>query len=149
VQRYRQVLERFVLEVAGDQLAQAGGGDEMVTRAEEAEQPCERVQREHLPAFQVAPDGGERVGSGDGLGPGRDERAVHRAGGRPDDQVRRDATLGQGPQHAGLNRAEAGAPRENERDLGSVGAGHMKCASSAAAVLPANPIGKRPRERER
>jgi hypothetical protein len=38
------------------------------------------VQREDLPAPQVAPDGGERAGSPHGMGLRRDERAIHRAG---------------------------------------------------------------------
>ena len=46
----------LVLDVACDQPAQAGVGDQVVAGAEEAEQPGERVEREDLSAPQSAPD---------------------------------------------------------------------------------------------
>jgi hypothetical protein len=79
-----------------------------------------------LPAFQVTPDGDKGVGGRDGLGPRCDERAVHRAGGRPDDHVGLDAALVQGVEHPGLDRAEAGAARQNGRNLGFVVGGHVR-----------------------
>ena len=127
VQRDRHLFERIVLDVACDQLAQAGRRDKVIARAEEAEQPGERVQREDLPAPQVAPDGGERVGGLHGLGSRGDERAVHRAGRRPDDDVGDDAALVEGVQHPDLDRAEPGGV--------SVVRGHADIGAGAARSL--------------
>jgi GTP cyclohydrolase I len=99
-----------------------GRWHEVIAHAEEAEQPGDRVQREHLPALQVAPHGGEGVGN--------------------------DAALVQGVQHSDLDRAEAGAAGEDERDRRFVVARHDRYASSTGAVLTGvNTIGKRSRSR--
>ena len=124
VQRDRQVLEARGLDVALDQRAAGRTRDEMVTGADESEQAGERVERERLPAAQAAPDLPERVGGRDGLRPGRDERAVERAGRRPDDEVRRDAALVEGAEHPDLDGAEARSAGEDEGDGGSAARCH-------------------------
>ena len=102
------------VEVLGDEPAQAGVGDEVGARPEEAEQAAERVEGEDLAAPDPAPDRGQLVGGIDGLRAGRDERAVNGPGGGRDDQVGLDAALIQRAQHADLDRAEPGAAGEDE-----------------------------------
>ena len=69
VQRNGEVLDRSRAGVARDQPAQPGGRDEMVAAAQEAQQPGERIEREHAPAAQAAPDVRQLVGGGNSLGP--------------------------------------------------------------------------------
>jgi hypothetical protein len=54
MQRDRQLLDQVVIGVAPDQPCQPAGRHEMVTAAEEAQQPAERIQREHAAAAQAA-----------------------------------------------------------------------------------------------
>src|SRR5215218_10173848 len=97
----------------------------MVAGAEETEQAGERVEREDVAATQRAPDGRQLVGGRNSLRARGDEGSVERARGRADDQVRADVALVERAQHADLDRAEAGASREDERLLRSLrAAGH-------------------------
>ena len=104
-----------MLYVVGHELPQAGIGDEVSARPEEAEQAAERVQREDLGAPYLAPDHGQLVGGLRGLRAGGDDAPLLARRGR-DDQVRLDVALIEGAQHADLDRAEAGATGENEGD---------------------------------
>ena len=104
------------MAVLGDQTAQARFGHEVIARSEEAEQAAERTKWKHLPAPDAAPDLGQLVGCLNRLRTRRDERAIDRADGGADDQVRDDAALIQRAQHADLYRPEARAPGEDERD---------------------------------
>jgi hypothetical protein len=60
-----------MFEVLLDEAPQAGVGSQVIARAEEPEQPAERIEREHLSPAYVRPDAGQLVGSVDGLGPRR------------------------------------------------------------------------------
>jgi hypothetical protein len=124
VERDRHVLELAALDVALEQPPQARLGDEMIARADEAEQARERVERERLSAAQPAPDVAERVGGRRGLRTGGDERAVQCPGGRAHDEVRDDLALVERAQHPDLDRAERRAAREDEGDGRRAGALH-------------------------
>jgi hypothetical protein len=56
VQRDPHLLELVASDVARDQAPQPRLGDEVVAGTQEAEQARDRVNREHLPATQPAPD---------------------------------------------------------------------------------------------
>lgn len=88
----------------------------MVTRAEEAEQTGQWVQRTDLPASQATQDLTQGIDGLDGLIARGDVRTIERTGRRANDQIWRDPALIKGAQHADLDRSEAGATGENEAD---------------------------------
>lgn len=125
VERDRQILQPFAVDVPRDEAPQARGGDEVVADADEAEQAGDRVEREGAPAPEPAPDAGEGVRGGDRLRARRDERAVEGARGGPDEEVGRDAPLVEGAEHPDLDRAETRSSGEDERDGRPAGGGHV------------------------
>jgi len=76
VQRDRELLEARGADVLGQQVAQAGGGDQVVARPEKAEQSQQRVQREHLGASGASPARRQLVGGGHRRRVRCDERSV-------------------------------------------------------------------------
>ena len=134
VQGNRQLLEVVVLNVLGHEPAEAGVGDEMGARTEEAQQAGQGVERKNLSAVQSSPDGAELIGRIGHRWALCDEGPIDRAGGGRHDQVGLDPMLVQRAQHADLDGSEAGATGE---DKGSEWAGrsHVRWASPGREVL--------------
>jgi hypothetical protein len=116
VQRDRQLLEALLLHMACDQAPQGDARYEVAARAEEAEQARQRLEREDLAAAQAAPERGQVIDGLQRRSVRGDERGVHGPDRGPDEEVRADVALEQRTEHPDLDRTEAGASREHERD---------------------------------
>jgi hypothetical protein len=124
VQRDPHLLELLAFDVTRDQTPQPRLGDEVVAGAKEAEQARDRVDREHLPATQAAPDTREALSGRSCLRAGGDVGAIERASGRAHDQIGRDVALVERTQHADLNRSQARSAGEDEGHLGLLSGRH-------------------------
>lgn len=113
VQGNFRVLQSGELEMLGDQPPQTIVGKEVRTPPEETQESEDRAGGEHVAPRQRPPDVGQRVDAHT-VGSRCDPPAVQRAHRGADDQIRRDAGLGQTAQHPDLDRTQTGAAGEDE-----------------------------------
>src|SRR5438876_100983 len=116
VERNGELLQTVAVGVPADQPPQRTVGDQVLARAEEAEEAGHWLEREHLAAPDAEPQLSELVNALRGEVAPCEERAVDGADRGADQQVRANAFVDERSEHADLNRAQAGAARKHEGD---------------------------------
>jgi hypothetical protein len=105
----RRVGDVLELDMTRYQPAQASIGDKVVAPSAQPADEGAHTDRKDVLALQSAPDTCEVGSRLDGLPARRHEGRVQRAGGRSNEQIGGDPALVDRPQHADLNRRQAGA----------------------------------------